>query len=65
MAKLQQQGQLDIAKLQLEQQKLAMEDDLQRDQMDQDLLVDTAKVLGQYGTQVDVAQIKANQNAPR
>jgi len=33
--------------------------------MDQDLLVDAAKVLGQYGTQVDVAQIKANQNAPR
>ena len=65
MAKLQQQGQLDMAKLQLEQQKLAMADDLQRDQMDQDLLVDAAKVLGQYGTQVDVAQIKANQNAPR
>ena len=39
--------------------KLAMGDDLKRDQMDQDLLVDAAKLLGQYGTQVDVANIKA------
>ena len=41
-----------------------MADDLKRDQMDQDLL-DAAKVLGQYGTQVDVASIKAAQNANR
>ena len=57
--------QSDMAKLQLEQQKLAMEDDRKRDQMDQDLLVDAAKVLGQYGTQVDVAAIKAAQQAAR
>ena len=57
--------QSDMAKLQLEQQKLMMEDDRKRDQMDQDLLVDAAKVLGQYGTQVDVAAIRAAQQAAR
>ena len=63
--KAQTQMQSDMAKLQLEQQKLAMEDDRKRDQMDQDLLVDAAKVLGQYGTNVDVAAIKAAQQAAR
>jgi hypothetical protein len=63
--KAQAQMQSDMAKLQLEQQKLAMEDDRKRDQMDQDLLVDTAKVLGQYGTNVDVAAIRAAQQAAR
>ena len=63
--KAQSQMQTDMAKLQLEQQKLAMEDDRKRDQMDQDLLVDAAKVLGQYGTQVDVAAIRAAQQAAR
>ena len=65
MAKLQQDGQIKMAEMGLEQQKLAMGDDLKRDQMDQDLLVDAAKLLGQYGTQVDVANIKALQNANR
>jgi hypothetical protein len=65
MARLQQQGQLDMAKLQLEAQRMAMDDDRARDQMDQDLLVDAAKVYGQYGTSVDVARVKAAQNAPR
>ncbi len=63
--KAQAQMQSDMAKLQLEQQKLAMEDDRKRDQMDQDLLVDAAKVLGQYGTNVDVAAIRAAQQAAR
>jgi hypothetical protein len=63
--KAQTQAQTDMAKLQLEQQKLMMDDDRKRDQMDQDLLVDAAKVLGQYGTQVDVAAIRAAQQAAR
>ena len=72
MAKMQQDAQIKMAELGMEQQKMgldqqkvAMADDLKRDQMDQDLLVDAAKVLGQYGTQVDVASIKAAQNANR
>ena len=40
-------------------------DDLKRDELDQQLLVDAAKILGQYGTAVDVAAVKAAQNAPR
>jgi len=63
--KAQAKMQSDMAKLQLEQQKAAMDDDRKRDQMDQDLLVDAAKILGQYGTQVDVATVKAAQNAIR
>ena len=63
--KAQAKMQSDMAKLQLEQQKAAMDDDRKRDQMDQDLLVDAAKILGQYGTQVDVASIKAAQQAAR
>ena len=63
--KAQTKMQSDMAKLQLEQQKLAMEDDLKRDQMDQDLIVDAAKIFGQYGAQVDVAQVKAEQDRLR
>jgi hypothetical protein len=68
--------QVDMAKLQLDAQKaqadqqykmheLAMKDDLRRDEMVQDLAVEVAKILGQYGGQVDVAAIKAEQDAPR
>ena len=49
----------------IDAQKSLAEDDRKRDQMDQDLLVDAAKILGQYGTNVDVAQIKSDQAAPR
>ncbi len=65
MAKMQQDGQIKMAELSMEQQQMAMDDDLARDKLDQDLLVDAAKILGQYGTQVDVAGIKAAQNANR
>jgi len=33
--------------------------------MDQDLIVDAAKIFGQYGAQVDVAQVKAEQDRLR
>ena len=55
----------DMMRLQLDAQKAAAEDDRKRDQMAQDLLVDAAKVYGQYGTQVDVARIKAEQEKLR
>ncbi len=57
--------QSDMMKLQLDAQKAAAEDDLKRDQMAQDLLVDAAKVAGQYGTAVDVARVKAEQDKVR
>ena len=42
-----------------------MKDDLERDKMVQDLAVEVAKVLGQYGTAVDVEGIKQEQDAVR
>lgn len=55
----------DMMKMQLDAQKAAAEDDRKRDEMAQDLLVDAAKIYGQYGTQVDVARIKAEQDKVR
>ena len=63
--KVQGKMQSDMAKLQLEAQKAAAEDDLKRDQMAQDLLVDAAKVYGEYGTAVDVARVQAEQDKVR
>ena len=47
--KAQAKASTDMAKLQLDAQKAIAEDDLKRDQMAQDLLVDAAKIAGQYG----------------
>jgi hypothetical protein len=55
----------DGLKLQIDAQKAIAEDDRKRDQMDQDLLVDAAKIYGDYGTNVDVEKVKQMQNAPR
>ena len=63
--KAQAKMQTDMAKLQFEAQKAAADNDLKRDQMAQDLLVDAAKIAGQYGTNVDVARIKAEQDKVR
>lgn len=63
--KAQAKMQTDMAKLQLEAQKAVAKDDLERDRMAQDLMVDAAKVYGQYGTAVDVARVKAEQEALR
>jgi len=67
--KAQTKAQVDMQKAAMENQRktheTAMKDDLDRDQMAQDLLVDAAKIVGQYGTNVDVASIKAEQAAPR
>ena len=58
------QGQ-ELAELQLKYRELQSSNDLERDQMNQDLLVEAAKILGQYGTAVDVERVKIMQNAPR
>jgi hypothetical protein len=63
--KAQTKAQTDMAKLQLEMQKAAANDDLKRDQMAQDLLVDAAKIYGEYGTAVDVARVQAEQDKMR
>jgi len=58
------QGQ-ELAELQLKYRELQSSNDLERDQMNQDLIVEAAKILGQYGTAVDVERVKMMQNAPR
>lgn len=67
--KAQTRAQVDMTKAQLDQQykmhKLAMDDDLARDDMVQDLAVKVAEILGKYGTAVDVQQVKEEQAAIR
>ena len=63
--KAQAKAQTDMMKLEIEAQKAIAEDDRKRDQMDQDLIIDAAKIYGDYGTKVDIEQIKQRQNAPR
>lgn len=65
MAKVQVDAQKAMAAEQRERFKMGMDDDLQRDQMVQDLAIQVAKILGQYGTSVDVASVNAAQNAQR
>jgi hypothetical protein len=63
--KAQAKMQSDMMKMQLDAQKAAAEDDRERDKMAQDLMVDAAKIYGQYGTAVDVARVKAEQDKMR
>ena len=63
--KAQAKSQTDMAKLQIDAQKAIAQDDRERDQMDQDLLVKAAEILGKYQTNVDVAGVKQAQALPR
>ena len=67
--KAQTRAQVDMTKAQMDYQykmhKLGMDDDLSRDEMVQDLAVKVAEILGKYGTAVDVASVKAEQDAVR
>ena len=63
--KAQSKAQTDAMRLQLDAQKAIAEDDRKRDEMDQDLLIQAAKILGEWGVAVDVEEIKARQAEPR
>jgi hypothetical protein len=63
--KVQAKMQSDQMKVQLDAQKAAADNDLKRDQMAQDLLVNAAKIYGEYGTSVDVAKVQAEQDKVR
>jgi hypothetical protein len=63
--KVQAKMQSDQMKVQLDAQKAAADNDLKRDQMAQDLLVNAAKIYGEYGTSVDVARVQAEQDKVR
>ena len=64
-AEMQQKQGKELADLQLKYRDLQASNDLDRDKMSQDLLVEAARILGQYGTSVDVEKIKAMQAMPR
>ena len=67
--KAQTRAQVDLQKAQIDdarkREEMAMQDDFKRDQMAQNLYVDAARTLGQYGSTVDVARIKAEQERER
>jgi hypothetical protein len=63
--KAQTKAQTDLVKMQVDAQKAIAQDDRERDKMDQDLIIEAAKILGQYGAKVDVEAIKQAQQAPR
>ena len=65
IAELQSRAQNDINKLRTQFELASRADDLDRDRMNQDLMVEFAKILGQYGTTVDVERVRAMQQAPR
>ena len=67
--KAQTKAQVDLQRAQMDdarkREEMVMQDDLKRDQMAQNLYVDAARTLGQYGSTVDVARIKAEQEKER
>tara|TARA_S200000501_G_scaffold59349_1_gene49713 strand:+ start:6470 stop:8548 length:2079 start_codon:yes stop_codon:yes gene_type:complete len=63
--KAQAKMQTDMAKLQADMQKHAMDDDLKRDEMDQDLVIKAAELLSKHGIALDQAKIKEMQAGMR
>lgn len=61
--KAQSRERVELMKLMQQQGFHAQDNDLERDKMLQDLAVQVAKILGQYGTTVDVERIRAAQQA--
>ena len=58
-------AEMDMLKAQIDAQKAIAVDDRERDKLDQDLIIKAAEILGEYGTKVDVEQIKAAQQQAR
>lgn len=57
--------QADMAKTQLDAEKMRMEDDRERDRMAQDLAIKAAELLAKTGVQLDMNAIKREQQTPR
>ena len=58
-------AEMDMLKAQIDAQKAIAVDDRERDKLDQDLIIKAAEILGNYGTKVDVEQIKVAQQEAR
>ena len=58
-------AEMDMMKMQIEAQKALAVDDRERDELDQQLIIKAAEILGKYGTSVDTAKIKDAQQVAR
>jgi hypothetical protein len=58
-------AEMDMLKAQIDAQKAIAVDDRERDKLDQELIIKAAEILGRYGTTVDSAKIKAEQQEAR
>ena len=58
-------AEMDMMKMQIEAQKALAVDDRERDELDQELIIKAAEILGKYGTSVDTAKIKDAQQKAR
>lgn len=65
MAAIQADIQKKAAELELRREEMVRKDDLQRDQMEADLMVKIAEMRAKYGAQVDVAAIRADMERDR
>ena len=53
------------AELELEREKMVCQDDRERDKQDADVMLRSAEIQAKYGTQVDMASIRALMNRDR
>jgi len=58
-------AEMDMLRAQIDAQKAIAVDDRERDKLDQELIIKAAEILGRYGTTVDSAKIKAEQQEAR
>jgi uncharacterized small protein (DUF1192 family) len=59
IAKTQAETQARIAGMQLEREKMFMEDERKRDELDAKISMDALELQAKYGTQIDIAQLRA------
>lgn len=59
IAKTQAETQARLADIQLQREKMFMEDERKRDELDAKISMDALELQAKYGTQIDVAQLKA------
>jgi hypothetical protein len=63
--KMSTRAQVDMAKVQLDAEKMRMDDDRERDRMAQDLAIRAGELLAKTGVQLDLNAIKREQQMPR
>jgi hypothetical protein len=59
IAKTQAETQAALTRLQLEREKMFLEDERKRDELDAKISMEAIELQAKYGTQIDIAQLKA------